>query len=202
MKPVPPVTEAPALELERFLPYRFSVLANTMSAAIASAYAERFALTIPEWRVLAVLAAAPGLSAAQVARRTAMDKVAVSRAVTALVRARRVERTVEEFDRRRSRLQLTARGQALYREVVPFAQAYEHALLRGLPARSRQQLDTLLDELLRRAGTVRSAGLARPGKPRGAVPRSAAARHPVLPAPRPAAGTPPPRAMRSTLRHS
>ena len=164
MKPVPPVTEAPALELERFLPYRFSLLANTMSAAIAGAYAERFALTIPEWRVLAVLAAAPGLSAAQVGRRTAMDKVAVSRAVTGLVRARRVERTVEEFDRRRSRLQLTARGQAVYREVMPFAQAYEQALLRGLPMRSRQQLDGLLEELQRRAGAVRMAGLSQPAR--------------------------------------
>ena len=210
MKPVPPVTEAPALELERFLPYRFSVLANTMSAAIASAYAERFALTIPEWRVLAVLAATPGLSAAQVVRRTAMDKVAVSRAVTGLVRARRVERTVEEFDRRRSRLQLTVRGQSVYHEVVPFAQAYEHALLRGLPARSRQQLDSLLDELLRRAGTVRIPGPPRPAKPVAAAPRSVAAeaaatagRHAVLPAPRPAsAGAPPPRAVRSAPRHT
>jgi DNA-binding MarR family transcriptional regulator len=88
VKPALPADPARLLELERFLPYRLSVLANTMSAAIAGAYAERFQLSIPEWRVLAVLARAPGLSAAQVAERTAMDKVAVSRAVAALVRAR------------------------------------------------------------------------------------------------------------------
>jgi DNA-binding MarR family transcriptional regulator len=143
------------LELDRFLPYRLSVLANTMSVAIATAYAERFGLSIPEWRVMAVLAQEPGLSAAQVATRTAMDKVAVSRAVASLARARRVERRLERSDRRRSRLQLTPKGVAVYREVVPFALAYEDEVLRGLPARARQKLDVLLDDLLQRARALR-----------------------------------------------
>jgi DNA-binding MarR family transcriptional regulator len=143
------------LELDRFLPYRLSVLANTMSVAIATAYAERFGLSIPEWRVMAVLAQEPGLSAAEVATRTAMDKVAVSRAVASLVRARRIERSTQATDRRRSRLQLTTKGQAVYREVVPFALAYEDAVLRGLPAGVRRTLDELLDDLLERARTLR-----------------------------------------------
>ncbi|MCZ8132351.1 MAG: MarR family winged helix-turn-helix transcriptional regulator [Steroidobacteraceae bacterium] len=170
--PAPPPTRAPqpgppagpdlpqALELGRFLPYRLSVLANTMSGAIATAYAERFDLSIPEWRVMAVLALEPGLSAAKVAERTAMDKVAVSRAVASLLRAKRVERSVEACDRRRSQLQLTARGHAVYREVVPFALAYEEAVLRGLPPRTREKLDELLEELLRRARALRLDRLA------------------------------------------
>jgi DNA-binding MarR family transcriptional regulator len=157
VKPAPQAAEATPLELERFLPYRLSILANTMSAAIAAAYAERFALSIPEWRVLAVLAVEPGLSAASVAQRTAMDKVAVSRAVASLVEARRIERSREATDRRRCRLTLTSRGQGVYREVVPFALAYEAAVLRGLPLRARRQLDGLLDALLARARAVRIA---------------------------------------------
>ncbi len=39
------------LELDEFLPYRLSLLSNTVSAAIASSYVERFELTIPEWRI-------------------------------------------------------------------------------------------------------------------------------------------------------
>lgn len=144
------------LELERFLPYRLSVLANTMSAALAEAYAERFQLSIPEWRVIAVLALSPGLSSAQVAERTAMDKVAVSRAVASLTRARRIERGVEESDRRRSSLRLTTRGVAVYNEVVPWALAYQDAVMRGLGPRARQSLDMLLTDLQRRARTVRT----------------------------------------------
>ncbi len=50
------------LELERFLPYRLSVLSNTVSQAIAATYERRFALTITEWRVMAVLGRYDGLS--------------------------------------------------------------------------------------------------------------------------------------------
>lgn len=154
MKSAPSADPPRALELERFLPYRLSVLANTMSAAIAGAYAERFQLSIPEWRVVAVLARSPGLSAAQVAQRTAMDKVAVSRAVTSLCRSRRVERSVEESDRRRSRLRLTDSGLDVYRQVVPWALAYEEAVLEGIPARARATLSELLEDLLMRARTI------------------------------------------------
>jgi DNA-binding MarR family transcriptional regulator len=175
VKPALPADPPRLLELERFLPYRLSVLANTMSTALAAAYAERFQLSIPEWRVLAVLARAPGLSAAQVAERTAMDKVAVSRAVASLVRARRIERSVEEADRRRSHLSLTPRGRAVYDQVVPWALAYEDAMLRGVPARSRAKLSALLDELLDRARTIRAARVelgARPATPRGVAART------------------------------
>ena len=61
-------TEAPArLDLDRFLPYRLSVLTNHVSDAIARQYSERFDLTIPEWRVMAALGNTPGLSASEVA---------------------------------------------------------------------------------------------------------------------------------------
>jgi DNA-binding MarR family transcriptional regulator len=176
----PSADSARALELERFLPYRLSVLANTMSAALAGAYAERFQLSIPEWRVIAVLAPNPGLSSAQVAERTAMDKVAVSRAVASLTRARRVERGIEESDRRRSSLRLTARGIAVYNEVVPWALAYQEALMRGLSPRARESLDALLGDLQRRARTIRTqkidpnprtqAGMAATTRPRATRP--------------------------------
>jgi DNA-binding MarR family transcriptional regulator len=162
VKPVPPADPPRTLELERFLPYRLSVLANTMSTAIAGAYAARFQLSIPEWRIVAVLARSPDLSAAQVAQRTAMDKVAVSRAVASLARARRVERSVEESDRRRSRLRLTAEGASVYRQVVPWALAYEDAVLRGIPARMRTVLHDLLDELSVSAATVAARAPAPP----------------------------------------
>lgn len=142
---------AKPMQLDRFLPYRLSVLSNTVSSAIAGAYARRFGLTIPEWRVIAVLAATPDLSAAEVAARTAMDKVAVSRAVTSLARARRIARRVSRSDRRRSLLRLTGAGERVYREVVPFALAYERELLRPLDARSRAALDRTLATLLGRA---------------------------------------------------
>ena len=157
MKHAPSADPSRTLDLERFLPYRLSVLANTMSTALAGAYAERFQLSIPEWRVLAVLARSPDLSAAQVAQRTAMDKVAVSRAVASLCRARRIERDVQAADRRRSRLRLTSQGRAVYDQVVPWALAYEDAVLDGIAPDARAALDQLIDELTMRARAMAAA---------------------------------------------
>src|SRR5580704_19524896 len=78
------------LDLDHFLPYKLSILSNRASDAIAQHYSDRFGLSVPEWRVMAVLGQRPGLSARDVATRTAMDKVQVSRAVASLVEARRV----------------------------------------------------------------------------------------------------------------
>lgn len=147
------------LRLDKFVPYRLSVLTNTVSTAIAGAYAERFGLSIPEWRVMAVLALEPGLSAAEVAERTAMDKVAVSRAVSNLLRTRRVVRAFADDDNRRSVLRLSAEGESVYRRVVPFALRYEERLLADLTDAQREQLDQLLDHLHERAvalGPVRA----------------------------------------------
>ena len=142
------------LELDRFLPFRLSVLSNTVSTAISGAYQQRFGLTIPEWRVMAVLAMNPGLSAAEVAQRTAMDKVAVSRAVTSLLKARRIGRQMARHDRRRSLLRLAPAGQRVYGEVVPFALAYERELLRPLSAKERAALDRAVRVLLGRATEI------------------------------------------------
>lgn len=142
------------LQLESFLPYRLSVLTNVVSTAIATQYARQFRLSIPEWRVMAVLAQEPGLSAAEVADRTAMDKVAVSRAVTALQRAQRLERQLAAGDRRRSVLRLSSQGLAVYRDVAPVALAYEDALLRPLSQRDRHDLDRLLRLLMARAADL------------------------------------------------
>jgi DNA-binding MarR family transcriptional regulator len=139
------------LELDRFLPYRLSVLSNTVSTAIAGAYHQRFGLTIPEWRVMAVLANTPDLSAAEVAQRTAMDKVAVSRAVASLLKQKRIARQMARADRRRSLLQLSPAGKRVYAQVVPFALAYERALIAPLSAQERATIDRAIRILLGRA---------------------------------------------------
>ena len=146
------------LDLERFLPYRLSVLSNRVSDAIARQYSERFGLSIPEWRVMAVLGGTPGLSAREVAERTAMDKVQVSRAVESLVRARRVARAADAEDGRILRLSLTPKGRAIYDEVVPLALHLEEIFLSALKPDERRTLDTLMAKLSRQAHLLGGGG--------------------------------------------
>lgn len=135
------------LELQDFLPYRLSVLSNRTSDAIAREYSKRFSLSVTEWRVMAVLGRYPGLSANQVAQRTAMDKVAVSRAVAKLLDTGRLLREFDEDDRRRSVLRLSEAGYAVYDEVVPLAVGYEKLILDDMSKDERDLLFRLLDRL-------------------------------------------------------
>jgi DNA-binding MarR family transcriptional regulator len=135
------------LDLDHFLPYRLSVLSNRSSAAIARIYSERFGLGVTEWRVMAVLGRYPSLSAGAVAERTAMDKVAVSRAVARLGVRGLLERDTHDDDRRRSVLALSTAGHAMHDQIVPLALAFEQRLLDGMSARERALLFRLLDRL-------------------------------------------------------
>lgn len=141
------MSETPVLELERFLPYRLSVLSNRLSNAIARCYETKFQLSVTEWRVIAVLGRFPGLSANEVAERTAMDKVAVSRAVARLLESGRLQRNLHDADRRRSVLELSPEGYEIFRSVAPLALAYESALLEALEPEERDTLLALLDKL-------------------------------------------------------
>lgn len=140
-----------ALQLERFLPYRLSVLSNRISRAIAARYAEAFDLTIPEWRVMAVLGRSPGITAKAIAEATEMDKVAVSRAIARLAQARRVLTKTDAEDARRQLLSLSSQGEALYARIAPMALQAEEHLLAALSSSEREQLDVILGRLMETA---------------------------------------------------
>ena len=151
-RPAPATAEHAPLQLEHFLPYRLSILSNTISQAIAEDYQRRYDLSVTEWRVMAVLARFDGLSAREVAERTAMDKVAVSRALARLVAADRVNRSTHGDDKRRSVLSLTAAGWAMHDDVAPMARAREREMLEKLDTEERAWLARILDKLQSPAG--------------------------------------------------
>lgn len=135
------------LTLERFLPYRLSVATNRISGALSRHYAERFGISIPEWRVIANLGRAPGLTANDVVERSAMDKVTVSRAVAALEAKGLLERVRDDGDKRKSRLTLSEKGATVYAEIAPLALGFERDLLTALTADEAAQLDRIIDKL-------------------------------------------------------
>jgi len=135
------------LNLDYFLPYRLSVLTNRISQGLAELYATRFGISITQWRVIAVLGRESALSANEVAERTAMDKVAVSRAVARLLERGLLQRQMHTDDRRRSVLQLSTEGERIYAEIVPLALDYERQLLDALDADEKALLERALHKL-------------------------------------------------------
>ncbi len=144
------------LRLEDFLPYRLAVLSNTISATVARAYDKRFSVSIPEWRVIAVLGRFPGLSAVEVAGRTLMDKVAVSRAVTKLIKNGRIDREFADSDKRRSILNLSEDGKKLHDEIAQLALQFERDLLHGFSEEEMDNLNSVMERLLARASLIGS----------------------------------------------
>ncbi len=182
-----PRARSEALRLDDFLPYRLSVLTNTISSTLAQSYADRFGISIPQWRVMAVLGsdadepahrsaksrtanaksapgraanarAAAGRTANELVARTRLDKVTVSRAVAGLVAAGRVRRRTDPVDRRRKVLRLSARGRAIYEQIVPLARGYETELLSRLEPGERAALDRLLRHLDESALAIAETG--------------------------------------------
>ncbi|MEE8344769.1 MAG: MarR family winged helix-turn-helix transcriptional regulator [Woeseiaceae bacterium] len=142
------------LILENFLPYQLSILSNTISSTITTAYNKQFGLSIPQWQVIAVLGRFPGLSAVEVAERALMDKVAVSRAVTKLIDTGRVDRQFADADRRRSILRLSEEGKRVHDKIAPLALKFEEDLLHALSHDEIQTLSVIMKRLLARARLI------------------------------------------------
>jgi DNA-binding MarR family transcriptional regulator len=160
MKPAAAAAPNPPLRLDDYLPYRLSVAANAVSDLVASAYQSRFGLSIPQWRLMAVLGEDGPMTPQDLAARTVMDKVTVSRAAAALHERKLVEREPNAADGRSHRVGLTASGASLYADIAPLALAYEARLLEAFTPFERQTAQNLLRRLQAAATALQSPPLA------------------------------------------
>ncbi len=139
--------DEPIIRLKDFLPYRLSVVSNAVSSRIANAYAERFGLDIPEWRLIAILAELKKAVPQDLGRTTRMDKITVSRAARRLLERGLVVRTPNARDGRSHFLSLSDEGRALYARVAPIALALEAKLLKEFTLAEIATLSDLLKRL-------------------------------------------------------
>ena len=139
--------DASQLILKEFLPYRLSYLDNMIGQELARLYTDDFGITHAEWRVMAVVGRTSGVSAAYVADKTAMDKVAVSRAINNMIENKIISRSFSSEDRRRSILKLSKAGQEIYLKIVPLVQDYEKKLLESLTTSESNSLNNILSKL-------------------------------------------------------
>jgi len=142
---------AKRLILDHFIPYRLSVTSNVVSDVIATAYEALFGLTIPEWRVIAVVAENDGITQQGICAATRMDKVTVSRATISLVDRGLIARAPNDADRRSRLLALTRAGEALYAGVAPKALEFEQRIFSHFPEADIEQFLTMLRAIEARA---------------------------------------------------
>lgn len=134
-------------ELGKYLPFRLTVLSNRLTRRVARFYGERFKLSAPEWRTMAVLGQQGAMSANAVIGQTTMDKVRVSRSVAKLLKAGLITREADPQDRRRAILDLTPAGRDIYRQIVPLVQEVEAEIVAALSGPERAVLDHALAKI-------------------------------------------------------
>lgn len=110
-----------------------------------------FALTHPQFGVLARLREGDGLTQQELSQGLRLDKSNLCRILTLLEGEVLLERKPDGEDRRANRIVLTARGRRLFDQAVPAMDAMLEEQFRGLDRAEQRMLSTLLRRLERGA---------------------------------------------------
>jgi len=147
----------PPFRLDRFIPYKLSVLAAKVSQRLAREYEQAVGLQLPEARVMAVLGSFSPVSSNAVVQRTSMDKATVSRAIVRLLHLGLVTRIPDPRDRRLVILSFTPKGRRAYARLTRTARTWERWFLARLAAGERTRLLAALERLTERLPNHRPA---------------------------------------------
>ena len=145
------------MDINAYVPCQMAALTHSIMRSVASVFELRFNISVPEWKVLAIIAEKPGLSAVAVAHLAEMDTVAVSRAVSKLMDRNLVARELDNEDRRRSILDLSPEGLELYSEISPLAAELEASLFENFTDDERRVFEKAIATLRARSVTFADA---------------------------------------------
>jgi DNA-binding MarR family transcriptional regulator len=140
------------MDLDGFFPYRLAIASEAFSRNLSEVYGREFGLGREEWRLLFLLARAETLSSTELARRTTLDKVQVSRASQRLQDKGLITRTVPDHDRRLREYACTDAGRAVFEAALPRVRERSEEMLHGLSAEERTALERGVAALLAALG--------------------------------------------------
>ncbi len=132
---------ARALDLDHYVPAYLTYLAGKISASASATYRPKFGVGITDWRIMALLATEPWITAGRICDVIGLDKAAVSRSVREMKKAGIVETGADQY---RQSIALTRKGLALHDRIVKLSLAREQHLLKSFTAAERKQLINFL----------------------------------------------------------
>lgn len=153
------------LHVEDFLTFRLTRLSNSLRTNLTKRYLEEFELSLPEWRLLALVTRFSPLRFSELTNRSSMDKGQVSRTLRVMTKrgltktkviAQRGSRSAEALAAPVS-VSITAKGKALYKSVLPVAQRRQAQILSMLTESERAALYTALEKLFAIIGDANAA---------------------------------------------
>ena len=139
--------EGTGLDVHNFLTTLFSHTSNGLRRSITLPYAERFDLSVSEWRLLSVLAAAGTLPFPELVAESAADKAQVSRTLQLMAKRGLVDVVTPPAGRKGMVVAMTPAGQSLYERIMPEAQRSQAAMILTLSPHERRTLYEVLHRL-------------------------------------------------------
>ena len=106
---------AHALDLDNYVPAYLTYLAGKISNSASATYRPKFGVGITDWRIMALLATEPWISAGRVCDVIGLDKAAVSRSVRGMKKIGIVDVQRADDDQYRQLIALTRKGLDLAR---------------------------------------------------------------------------------------
>ena len=137
------------IDIDSSVPFRVVRLANLFGTNF-----DRFAsnrenkISLTEWRVMMTLAFHPGIPAISVCRHTGYSEVNVSRALSRMQERGWIQRTRDPDDRRKTQLELTSAGAAIYNQLQPTAESSIAGLTARISPAQEKQLHRHLDKFI------------------------------------------------------
>lgn len=120
------------LDIQTYVPYFLASVNSALSRGASKRYLDQFGIGIVEWRVVAMLAIEPRITASRVCEVVAMDKGAASRALTRLQDLGYVDFDAPARDPRKKIWWLNDRGYDLHDDLLTLALERERQLLDGV----------------------------------------------------------------------
>jgi len=137
----------PQLDRTRML-HQMLKLTNRLMAPFSTHLADRFKISLNEFRLLMTIGSLGTTASHEVADLTGVNVMSVSRAVSALERNGRITVTTDPLNRRRKALMLTEEGQRLYDIMRPQTGKVADYLFSELDSADVDALDRILDKLI------------------------------------------------------
>ena len=141
------MTFAQPATVDDLLNYRLSCLLASSGAMVTRLCEGRYGITRREWRLIALLAAHGAMSPSELSERAHLERARVSRHLSELVAKKLLARVPVRDDKRRARVELTARGQALYDELFPQSVRFNNEVLQALSPAELAAFDAALCRL-------------------------------------------------------
>ena len=138
---------APGVLLDDFAPYLLNRIVNRINANLSEALKET-GITVPIYRVLAVLIAGNGRTVNELAVYTVIEQSTLSKILARMESQGLVSREPNKQDGRVVEIHITDAGRNAYERVLPIALSHHEQAMAGLGPRERRDMIATLHRVL------------------------------------------------------